>query len=195
MPSLRIQRGARGMRPEKKSNSPPTPITTFAPSFDRGGGGSRVPGGGAERPPAPGRRRTADVFDHLGLFLGREVTVPPAGQLHAGIVPCQPAGDALGHARAAAQEVDPLAAAFQGGSQEGEEVGAVDVVADRLAQHFARHPHADAVGEHQVRLLQGLPILGTAASDVHAIGIHEADLRASVAVEPIDDRFDGLAPA
>ena len=118
--------------------------------------------------------------------------MPPAGQLHAGIVLGQPAHDAFGHARAAAQQVDPLAAAFQGGGQPGEEVGAVDVVANRLAQHVAGHPHADAVGEHQVRLLQGFQILGAAAGDVHAIGIHEADLRGGVAVEPVDDHFHGL---
>ena len=118
--------------------------------------------------------------------------MPPAGQLHAGIILGQPADDAFGHARAAAQQVDPLAGALQGGGQQGEEVGAVDVVANRLAQHVAGHPHADAVGEHQVRLLQGFQILGAAAGDVHAIGIHEADLRGAVAVEPIDDHVDRL---
>ena len=82
--------------------------------------------------------------------------------------------------------------AFQGGGQPGKEVGAVDVVANRLAQHVAGHPHADAVGKHQVRLLQGFQILRVAAGDVHAIGIHEADLRGRIAVEPVDDRFDGL---
>ncbi len=104
----------------------------------------------------------------------------------------QPTSDTLGHARAAAQQVDPLAAACQGGGQPREEVGAVDVVADRLAQHVAGHPHTDPIGKHQLRLLQGIQILRAAASDVHAIGIHKADLCGAVAVEPVDNRFHGL---
>ena len=113
-----------------------------------------------------------------------------AGDASAGVVGLGPGGDVVGHARATAEEEDALAGGGEAGQQEGEEIGTVDVLANFAAQDAAGDAEADAIGEAEMAVDEGVAVSGVAMGEIDAIDVDEGDL--AEAGGGGDDGVDGL---
>jgi len=117
----------------------------------------------------------ANLAEDLLFCILIEVAVLCADDIDARVMGIDPVPNRLRHPRTRAEQVETLLLLRHAGTQLGEQVGAVYIVAYRLLQHFAGDAHADAINKNPVHVGQILPVVCIGCGDIDAIGIDEGD--------------------